>query len=76
MGVYADWFVGGIACLIGLGFLLSALIGPSPILQLPKMRVLERQVGRTLALAIACLIGVALIALGIAIICGFKWQLL
>lgn len=76
MGVYTDWFVGGIACLIGLAFLVSATIGPAPILHLPKMRVLERQVGRSLALAIACLIGTALIALGIAIICGFKWQLL
>jgi hypothetical protein len=76
MGELADWFVGGVACLLGLALTILALVPTSPVFQLPKVRWLERQVGRSLTLIVVGVVGVVLVVVGIAIIRGWKLNLL
>jgi hypothetical protein len=73
MSSYADWFVGGVTIAIGASALWGALSANQHIFTMPKVRLLEASVGRSGARGILGALGMALIALGIAIALGWKW---
>lgn len=75
-GVYADWFVGGVACILGLVILLAVWTGYARVYELAKVRWAQHQFGHTATKVMLYLLGLALIGLGIAICMGWKihWE--
>ncbi|HTN78013.1 MAG TPA: hypothetical protein VL096_22330 [Pirellulaceae bacterium] len=76
MGHLADWFVGGIAIILGLVAIWSAATPESKAFQLTKLRWFEQLYGRQAARMLLAILGCLLIAGGVAIALGFKWTLL
>jgi hypothetical protein len=69
---FADWFVGGVAIVLGIVALVHALSASERVFELPKMRWLERRYGKKAAKIMLGVLGLILIALGAAIALGFK----
>ncbi|QDU30025.1 hypothetical protein ETAA8_51430 [Anatilimnocola aggregata] len=71
-----DAFVGAITCVTGLLFILGAAADSELLLGLHKTRWLTNLWGRNVARVCLSLLGLALIALGIALIRGWRLPLL
>jgi len=69
--IHPDTFVGSVAIGVGLWAMWSALANWQWSFQLHKTRWLESMVGRTGARFFYIVLGVGMIALGFAIVCGF-----
>ena len=67
-----DYFVGGVAVFLGSFALVGALLNLDWYYQLKKARRIETRLGRRGARWFYALLGLGLIALGIAIACGFS----
>ena len=70
---YADIFVGGVAIVLGIVTLTSALGSSEAVYQLPKIRWLAAQYGQNSARGILIALGILLLALGVMITLGWKW---
>ncbi len=70
-GSIADMFVGVVAVALGLAILLSSATNWQNAYRLRKTRWLEARLGRSGARVVLAVLGVALIALGVAIAMGF-----
>ena len=70
---YADFFVGGVAIVLGIVTLTSALAPFEAVYQLPKVRWLTAQYGQNSARGILLVLGILLLALGVVIVLGWKW---
>lgn len=68
----ADLFVGGVTILLGLAALATALLNWEAGFRLPKAQAMENRFGRRGARAIIAVLGLLLIALGGAIVAGFR----
>ncbi len=73
---YEDWFVGGVAIGLGLALLTGSLLNAQWLYSLRSSRWLEALFARTGARLVHAALGCGLIALGYAIVQGFRWQLL
>jgi hypothetical protein len=73
MSNYADIFVGGVAIVLGLVTLTSAVTPDHAVYQLPKIRWLAAQVGPSGARGVLVGLGVLLVTLGFLIMLGWKW---
>jgi len=73
---YADWIVGAVAIMLGLVLCYSAAASRPQMYDLPKIRWLESRMGRRATQAIIVLLGVLLVAVGVAVALGWKmnWQ--
>lgn len=72
--MYTDWFVGGVAVLIGLLALVHGIAPREQTFTMPKLRWLEQAYGRTTARVFLGVLGATLILLGIAIALGWKLE--
>jgi small neutral amino acid transporter SnatA (MarC family) len=72
---YEDLFVGGVATAIGLLLVTAACVNWSWYYRLRSARFLEAKLTRTGARIVHGLVGLTLIALGLCIAAGFRWQL-
>lgn len=70
-GPLADYFVGGVSAVMGVGMLLSTLLNWDRMLEFRKVRWTQERLGRAAARLLFGVLGVALIALGVAIAMGF-----
>ena len=66
----ADLFVGGVAVALGIGGLFAALANGDAYYSSAKIRWIERVAGGSFARILFALIGLALIAIGLAIAIG------
>ena len=73
MSTYADFFVGGVAIVLGVITLASALMPYEAVYQLPKVRWLTEQYGQGGARGFLVALGVLLLALGVILVFGWKW---
>ena len=71
---YEDLFVGSVATAIGLLLVTAAVANWSWYYSLRSARFLESKLTRTGARIVHGLVGLALVALGLAIATGFRWQ--
>lgn len=67
-----DLVVGAVACSLGALFLLAGILGREELLRLSRLQRLIAQTGRIAARVISAILGLALIALGIAIATGWR----
>ncbi len=72
---YEDLFVGTVAILLGVFLCTCATVNWQWYYSLRTARLLQRAVGRTGARVVHCLLGLGLIALGIAIAFGYRLAL-
>ncbi len=72
----ADWFVGGVAIGLGVTLLTGSLFNWERLYELRSSRWLEALLARSGARLVHAALGSGLIALGWAIMQGFRWQLL
>ena len=70
-----DVIVGGIGCGLGLFFLAAAALNWNWSFELRKTRWLTARFGRPAARLVLAGVGLLLIALGVAISLGFRWQI-
>ncbi len=73
---YEDAFVGSVAIGLGLALLTGSLLDAQWLYALRSSRWLEALIARTGARLVHAALGCGLIALGYAIVQGFRWQLL
>jgi small neutral amino acid transporter SnatA (MarC family) len=71
----ADLFVGTVAAILGLCLVLAALVNWSWYYSLRSARFLEARLTRTGARMFHGLLGLALVALGLALAAGWRWPL-
>jgi hypothetical protein len=77
MTTYADFFVGGVAIVLGVLTLASAVApDQAAVYRLPKVRWLAAQYGHNGARGVLIALGVLLLALGVLIVLGWKltWE--
>lgn len=73
---HEDWFVGSVAIGLGLVLLIGSLLNAPWFYALRSSRWLEALFARTGARIVHAALGCGLIALGCAIVQGFRWRLL
>lgn len=71
---YADWFVGAVSIAVGVMAVWNAYAPNARLYELPKIRFLERLVGRGGVRYFLMALGLAMIALGVAIALGYSVQ--
>lgn len=72
---HADLFVGSVAVSIGVALIAAAATNSSWFYSLRSARFLESRLTRTGARVVHTLLGLGLVALGTALLAGFRWQL-
>jgi len=72
---YEDLFVGVVAIALGSMLVTAATVNWSWYYSLRSARFLESKLTRTGARIVHGLLGLALIAVGLAVAAGFRWQL-
>jgi small neutral amino acid transporter SnatA (MarC family) len=72
---YEDLIVGSVAVALGLLLFATALLNGSWLYALHTSRWLESCLTRTGTRVLHALLGLALVALGVAVAQGFRWQL-
>ena len=70
--MYTDWFMGGVALVIGVVALAHGILPREQPFTLPKLRWFEQTYGRGATRILLTVVGVALIMLGVAIALGWK----
>jgi hypothetical protein len=71
-----DWIVGGVSMLIGVAFCYSAIVDSQFRERLKLTRFIAEKFGPSAARALCAFVGLLLIALGIAIACGYSLELI
>ena len=72
---YEDLFVGTVAVVLGALLVTAASVNWAWYYSLRSARFLESKLTRTGARIVHGLLGLALIAVGLAVAAGFRWQL-
>jgi hypothetical protein len=73
---YEDWFIGSVAMGLGAILLAGSLFNSDSFYSMRSSRWLVALCARTGARVVHAALGCALIALGCAIIQGFRWRLM
>jgi hypothetical protein len=74
-GDQGDLFIGVVSLLVGTGLVTAAAVNWSWYYSLRSARFLEAKLTRTGARLVHAAVGLALIAMGVALLAGFRWQL-
>ena len=69
---YADLFVGTVSIVLGATALWSALFSADSLFHLPTAKSLQRRWGEKGARILFAVVGIVLVAMGIAVIAGFS----
>ncbi len=72
---HGDLFIGVVATLIGTGMIVVAATNCPWYYSLRSARFLESRFSRTGARVLHAFLGLALLAMGVALLAGLRWQL-